>query len=144
MDIKIPETPMHEIGKELSLNEMERWFNYMSKIFEFDTYIQPDVMKVLEEYKKDAESTCLNGKYYLYGQIPMDCDTPITQHLLQSAIDEKNKRFAEYGDPCNSFEAASIACCENSFVNLLKLLDFYYNKFDEIFYYNKYDIKHKT
>ena len=134
MDIRIPETPTREIGKELSLNAMINWFNNASKDIELDLYIQPDVLKALDEYKKDAETTWSNGKYYLYGQIPIDCDVPITQNLLQSAIDENNKRFNEYGGPCNSFEAASIACSEKRFTNLLKLLDFYYNKYDEIAY----------
>jgi hypothetical protein len=153
MDIKIPETPIREIGKELSLNAMIDWFSNVSKEFELDIYIQPDVLKALDEYKKDA-NILLNGKYYLYGQIPIDCDTPITQNLLQSAIDENNKRFNEYGGPCNSFEAASIACSENRFTNLLKLLDFYYNKYDEIAYapggpgyivaYNDWTNRHKS
>ena len=134
MDIKIPETPTREIGKELSLNAMIDWFNNASEDIELSLYIQPDVLKALDEYKKDAESTWSNGKYYLYGQIPLDCDVPITQNLLQSAINENNTRFNEYGGPCNSFEAASIACSENRFTNLLKLLDFYYNKYDEIAY----------
>jgi len=134
MDIRIPETPTREIGKELSLNAMIDWFSNVSKDIELDLYIQPDVLKTLDEYKKVAETTWSNGKYYLYGQIPIDCDVPITQNLLQSAIDENNKRFNEYGGPCNSFEAASIACSENRFNNLLKLLDFYYNKYDEIAY----------
>ena len=134
MDIRIPETPTREIGKELSLNAMINWFNNASKDIELDLYIQPDVLKALDEYKKDAETTWSNGKYYLYGQIPIDCDVPITQNLLKSAIDENNKRFNEYGGPCNSFEAASIACSEKRFTNLLKLLDFYYNKYDEIAY----------
>jgi hypothetical protein len=154
MDIRIPETPTREIGKELSLNAMIDWFNNASKDIELDLYIQPDVLKTLDEYKKDSESTWSNGKYYLYGQIPLDCDVPITQNLLQSAIDENNKRFNEYGGPCNSFEAASIACSENRFTNLLKLLDFYYNKYDEIAYapggpgyivaYNDWTNRHKS
>lgn len=135
MDIRIPETPTREIGKELSLNAMIYWFNNASNDIELDLYIQPDVLKALDEYKKDAEGLPRSdGIYYLYGQIPIDCNVPITQNLLQSAIDENNKRFNEYGGPCNSFEAASIACSENRFTNLLKLLDFYYNKYDEIAY----------
>jgi len=133
MDIKIPETPIREIGKELSLNAMIDWFSNVSKEFELDIYIQPDVMKALDEYKKDA-NILLNGKYYLYGQIPIDCDTPITQNLLQSAIDENNKRLIEYGGPCNSFEAASIECSKKRFASLLELLDFYYNTYDKIVY----------
>ena len=113
---------------------MINWFNNASIDIELDLYIQPDVLQALDEYKKDAETTWSNGKYYLYGQIPIDCDVPITQNLLQSAIDENNKRFNEDGGPCNSFEAASIACSEKRFTNLLKLLDFYYNKYDEIAY----------
>jgi len=132
MAVKIPKI-IWEIGKELSLNAMIDCFNNISKEIELDVYIQPDVLNALDEYKKDA-NILLHGKYYLYGQIPIDCDTPITQNLLQSAIDENNKRFAEYGGPCNSFEAASIACSEKRFANLLKLLDFYYNKYNEIYY----------
>ncbi len=134
MDIKIPETPTREIGKELSLNAMIDWFSNVSKEFELDIYIQPDVLMALDEYKKDAETAWVKGKYYLYGQIHIDCDTPITQNLLQLAIDENNKRLIDYGGPCNSFEAASIECGKNRFSNLLKLLDFYYNKYDEIAY----------
>jgi len=131
MDIKIPETPAREIGKELSLNAMIDWFNNARKYVNLDLYIHADVLKVLDEYKKVVESTWSGGKYWLYGQITMDADTPITQNLLQSAIDQNIKAIKQIPD--NSWGAGAMSnSSQRHFTNLLKLLDFYYNKYDEI------------
>ena len=130
MDIKIPETPAREIGKELSLNAMIDWFNNARKYVNLDLYIHADVLNVLDEYKKDVESTWSDGKYWLYGQITMDADTPITQNLLQSAIDQNIKAIKQM--PNSSWEAGLSNIRHLHFTNLLKLLDFYYNKYDEI------------
>jgi len=134
MSTKIPETPSDQIGKELSLNQLIVWFNNVKKEIDLDIYIQPDMLNVLDEYKKDSESTWSNGKYYQYGQIPTHPDDAITQKTLQIAIDTNSTRLYEYGGPCNSFEADSISNSEKSFTNLLKLLDFYYYRYNEIIY----------
>ena len=137
MSIKIPETPAVEIGKELSLNQLIEWFKFASEDIDLDSYINSNVLNVLNEYKMDSESTWSNGKYYLYGQIPIYSDEAITQNILQSALNASIERFQEYGGPCNSFEAASIAINEKRFTNLLILIEFYYNKYKEM----AFDIK---
>ena len=54
MSTKIPETPPHHIGKELSLNQLIVWFNNVKKEIDLYIYIQPDMLNVLDEYKKDS------------------------------------------------------------------------------------------
>jgi hypothetical protein len=135
MSIKLPETPMDQIGMEPSLNKLIDWFKEVSEEMDLDEYIEPNVRDVLNEYKKDSETEWSKGKkYYLYGQVLTDPDSPITRESLQNAIDINSQRSQEYGGPCNSFEAASIAHSDQLFSNLLQLLGFYYITYNEISY----------
>jgi hypothetical protein len=67
-----------------------------------------------------------DGRYYLFGQIAIGLDVPLTNELLQLAIDTNMKRHSEYGIPCNRMEAESIAHSERVYRNLLYLLQKYY------------------
>jgi hypothetical protein len=134
MSIKLPETPMDQIGMEPSLNKLIDWFKEVSEEMDLDEYIESNVREVLNEYKKDSGMEWTKGKYYLYGQVLTDPDSPITRELLQNAIDTNLRRYQEYGGPCNSFEAASIAHSKQLFLNLLELLGFYYITYNEISY----------
>ena len=133
MSINIPKMS-ETLIKDPSLDQLIDLIKVASEETNLDDYLEPNVRKVLNEYKLASESTWSNDKYYLYGQIPIDTDTPITPALLQSAIDANSRRYVEYGGPCNSFEAASIAKSDAQFKNLLVILDFYHNKYNEITY----------
>ena len=132
MSINIP--TMNEGEMEPSLDQLIDWFKRVGEEMNIDDHIEANEMAVLNEYKTNSMSTLASGKYYLYGQIPIDTNTPITPALLQSAIDANSRRYVEYGGPCNSFEAASIAKSDDQFKNFMKLLDFYHNKYNEIAY----------
>jgi hypothetical protein len=62
----------------------------------------------------------------LFGQIAIGLDVPLTNELLQLAIDTNMKRRDEYGIPYNNMEAASIVHSEYVYNNLLYLLQKYY------------------
>jgi hypothetical protein len=80
----------------------------------------------LDEYIKMTTQPWSDGRYYLFGQIAIGLDVPLTNELLQLAIDTNMKRRHEYGIPYNNMEAASIAHSENIYSNLLYLLQKYY------------------
>jgi len=80
----------------------------------------------LDEYIGMTNKPWSDGRYYLFGQIAVELDVPLTNELLQLAIDTNAKRRDEYGIPCNSMEAESIARGVYVYKNLLYLLQKYY------------------
>ena len=80
----------------------------------------------LDEYIEMTNKPWSEGRYYLFGQIAIGLDVPLTNDLLQLAIDTNMKRCSEYGIPCNNMEADSIARGEYIYKNLLYLLQKYY------------------
>ena len=63
---------------------------------------------VLNEYLADTKSTWSNGTFYLGGFIKMKPDEEITLILIDEVKIIREKRYIEYGGPCNSAEMASI------------------------------------
>ena len=63
---------------------------------------------VLNEYLTDTKSTWSNGTFYLGGFIKMKPDEEITLKQINEVKIIREKRIEEYGDPCNSWEMASI------------------------------------
>ena len=63
---------------------------------------------VLTEYLIDSKSSWAKGKFYLGGFIKMSPDEEITLQKIEEVKQIRDKRSAEYGGPCNSWEAASI------------------------------------
>lgn len=63
---------------------------------------------VLNEYLADTKSTWSNGTFYLGGFIKMKPDEEITLKLIDEVKIIREKRYIEYGGPCNSAEMASI------------------------------------
>jgi len=97
---------------------------YITRKFKHD-FVGENIV-ALTEYIATSKSSWSKGKFYLFGQLPTDLDTPLTNELLQKAIDVNIQRGIEYGAPANSFEAASIHRSEQIFQNLLYLLGRYY------------------
>jgi hypothetical protein len=62
---------------------------------------------VLNEYLNDSMK--YTGQFYLGGQVKIYPDEEITLGKIQEVRDINIKRLTEYGGPCNSFEASSIA-----------------------------------
>ncbi len=80
----------------------------------------------LDEYIEMTNKPWSEGRYYLFGHIATGLDVPLTNELLQLAIDTNITRKFEYGIPYNNMEAASIAHSEKVYRNLLDLLQKYY------------------
>ena len=80
----------------------------------------------LTEYMETTQKSWSMGKYYLYGQLHIDVNTPLTNELLKRAIQANIQRRIEYGEPYNSIDAESIRHSEQVFQNLLDLLQKYY------------------
>jgi hypothetical protein len=98
--------------------------DYITRKFKND--FADENIVALTEYIAISKSSWAKGKFYLFGQLPTDLDTPLTNELLQEAIDVNIQRGIDYGGPANYLEAASIHHSEQVFQNLLHLLGRYY------------------
>jgi hypothetical protein len=70
---------------------------YENVLFNFDKLI---IEKFISQLDKD--------RFYLGGQLKMKHNDIINVDSIQQVREIHRKRDIEYGDPCNSFEAASI------------------------------------
>lgn len=98
--------------------------DYITRKFKHD-FVGVDIVS-LTEYVATTKQPWANGAYYLFGQLLTDFDAPLTNELLQTAIDTNSRRMTEYGAPCNFLEANSINHNIRVFHNLLYLLQKYY------------------
>ena len=98
--------------------------DYITRKFKND--FADENIVALTEYIAISKSLWAKGKFYLFGQLPTDLDTPLTNELLQEAIDVNIQRGIDYGVPANYLEAASMHHSEQVFQNLLHLLRRYY------------------
>jgi hypothetical protein len=71
------------------------------EIYDIPQYILDDMKTKLEQ-----------RLYYLGGQIKMNYDDEINLSLFDKVREIDRKREAEYGGPCNSWEAISINQCK--------------------------------
>jgi hypothetical protein len=67
---------------------------------------------VLTEYLNNSKSSWSNGKFYLGGFIQMTPYEEITLQKIEEVKTMREKRYIEYGGPCNGAEAASICNSE--------------------------------
>lgn len=98
--------------------------DYITRKFKHD-FVGIDIVS-LTEYVATTKQPWANGSYYLFGQLLTDFDAPLTNELLQKAIDTNSRRMSEYGAPCNFLEANSVNHNVRVFENLLYLLQKYY------------------
>ncbi len=63
---------------------------------------------VINEYLADTKSTWSNGTFYLGGFIKMKPDEEITLKQINEVKIIRDKKFKEYGGPCNGAEIVSI------------------------------------
>lgn len=80
---------------------------------------------VLNEYLTDTKSTWSNGTFYLGGFIKMKPDEDITLKLIDEVKIIREKRYIEYGGPCNSAEMASIWRSERQLSEIEKIVKKY-------------------
>ena len=98
--------------------------DYITRKFKHD-FVGVDIVS-LTEYVATTKQPWSNGAYYLFGQLLTSFDAPLTNELLQTAIDTNSRRMTEYGAPCNFLEANSVNHNIRVFHNLLYLLQKYY------------------
>lgn len=124
--ITIPEVPEEFDGKEPTFNALVEFVNVY-----YDGGSRP---RVIDECEKTILSTWATGKYYLLGQVLTDPTDRITTERLENAIQIHHQRSIDYGAPCNSFEYGSIVHTERMFMDLLKIIEKYYEIMMEIEY----------
>ena len=124
--INVPITPNHMIGREPTLSDLEQFICHEN--------INEEYCRGVKQYILDTQayrqSSPREGKYYLYGQKQIEKSTPITQLLIEEAIEINKSRFEKYGGPCNSFEAMSIQKHENDFISVLSVIEKYYSMYN--------------
>jgi hypothetical protein len=96
---------------------------YITRKFKHD-FVGVDII-ALTDYIADTNQSWANGNYYLFGQIQTGMNDPLTNELLETAIQTFYQRAKEYGEPYNQFEANSINRSIDVFRNLLYLLQTY-------------------
>ena len=80
---------------------------------------------VLNDYLQDSKSTWSNGQFYLGGFIKMKPDEEITLKKIDEVKVTREKRYIEYGGPCNSAEMASIWRSERQLSEIEVLVKIY-------------------
>ena len=90
--------------------------NLLETLAEFRTKYSDISTQVLEQFHSSAVS------YWLYGQVQIGLDTPITPELIRSASEIHQQRQQEYGPPCNFLETASMERGEHDFSELKVLI----------------------
>jgi hypothetical protein len=84
---------------------------------------------VLNEYLQDTNHRWSNGQFYLGGFIQMKPDEEITLKIIDRVKQERERRYIEYGGPCNSAEAASMWNSERQ----LDEIEILVKKYEEIY-----------
>ena len=84
---------------------------------------------VLNEYLKDTNHRWSKGQFYLGGFIQMKPDEEITLKIIDTVKQERERRYIEYGGPCNSAEAASMWNSERQ----LDEIEILVKKYEEIY-----------
>lgn len=82
--------------------------------------------EVLNKYLEDTKNKYCEGKFYLGGQIKMGPDDEITLQKFNEVRKITKQRLIEYGGPCNSWEANSIAESERNLNDAEKIVKCYY------------------
>jgi len=91
-------------------------------------------LTVLAEYEKNSREPWAKGRYYLYGQLPVLTDTPITRQLLNDAQSICRQRDIDYGGPCNAIEVSSMAQASDLYNKLVLIIDRYRLAYDDVMY----------
>jgi hypothetical protein len=115
--------PQYFCEKEVSLEDI---FFLHKEGFYDNTGLNANL---IDEIIKDINLSWSKGQYYLYGNINIDPDTKITHELINFTDTYVKNKYKEYGDPCNSFEAASIQRTHNNFKDLCQIIHYTKTKF---------------
>lgn len=91
-------------------------------------------LTVITKYDKTTRETWSKGRYYLYGQLQVLPDTPITRQLLSDANELNIQRSNSYAEPYSSVEAASIRESEQLYHQLIEIIDRYRIVYEDVMY----------
>ena len=91
-------------------------------------------LTVITKYDKTTRETWSKGRYYLYGQLQVLPDTPITRQLLSDANELNIQRSNSYDEPYSSVEAASIRESEQLYHQLIEIIDRYRIVYEDVMY----------
>jgi hypothetical protein len=80
--------------------------------FQPETDREKEIYDVPQYILDDMNTKLEQGFYFLGGQIKMNYDDEINLSSFDKVIEINRKREAEYGGPCNSWEAISINQCK--------------------------------
>ena len=125
MSFQLPTVPPEWVGNEPSMEMLEIFTNihYLS-IFKDE----PDLRNVVIESIQFAETQkrIKNKHYYLYSQLLTSINEPLTNKLLQKAIDENKCKLREYGQPINNSDIIYFRFHTTRFLHLIKIINLYY------------------
>ena len=120
IEMESPITPKEFIGQEPCLDGLIEDTNNNSHLYED---INKDCLKkkhINWSYKNPTHS------FYLGGQLSMNTIDRITESNINKAKELIKKKNKEYGEPANSYEAASIKNAAEDFENIQKIIKRYY------------------
>ena len=119
----IPMVPEEFINKEPCLNDLKQFIEEYSSILNEN----PDLKLGVNGYIKDTTESCLKGKYYLLGQLPLLPSEPITNKILYEAIEVEERKREEYGGPCHQAEVWGLEKHSKWFTSIKNLITVYYD-----------------
>lgn len=96
--------------------ELPSFNNLLETLDEFRAKHSDISTRVLEQFDRSAMS------YWLYGQVQIGLDKPITPDLIKNASAIHRQRQQEYGPPCNFLEKTSMERVERDFSELKALI----------------------
>jgi len=89
---------------------------------------------VLTEYDKTTREEWANGRYYLYGHLPVFPDTPITNQMLSDATAIWKQRVIEDGIPYNEAEVVHFERNVCQYAELVNIISIYQYAYKDIMY----------
>lgn len=125
-----------ELSKEIDYSEYNATNPTLNQLIIFTRvhwYRFADIdLTVITEYDKTTRESGSNGRYYLYGQLPVLPDTPITRQMLDDANSIHLQRIIDYGEPYNAAEASSIQYSERLYHQLIHIIKRYRIVYEDI------------
>lgn len=113
--MEIPIVPNFLIGQEPILNQLVQFI-------EEHQFTDDDLLTDVEEYQSDVNNS---GYFFLFGNLKMYPDEPITTEKIKEAIRKNNDKQKKLG-PENTMDSLRIETIKNNFISFLKLLEVYY------------------
>lgn len=118
----MPDVPEEFIGNEPSLEDLAKFVQQNPEM----GLEKHNLFIGLETYLANTKKKWTNGTYYLLGQYQLSPSERLSNEILKKAVEIDDKRFKEYGGPCNQAEYWSIQNHHNCFTSIKELITLYY------------------